>query len=764
MNRLRTAWKYVLTGILAVTAAGLLVAASPAGRAQAYSGYQYPCNGYSIVGYFFGQWISGSGYHVGEDVCGGAGNPVYATADGTVMYSARTPDSYRWGNLILIQSDDGFGGQLTSIYGHLSNNRQVGAGQAVSKGQLIGFTGPAYTSENGNWSAHLHFGIRGGPYNAPVGTYAPGIVGYKSSPAGYLPGGQVIRDRQLVRDYQVVNVIGHGQYAKNQAYYVDFQLRNTGTTTWHINGSDAIRLGTIRPRDRGSGFSVGEIGQGWSSSNRIALMNDTAPGQIGVFRAKFSNAAVSPGYYVERFAPVIDGQGWLADKDLWVGITVQPLQYRAQWIGQNAFTVLSPTYISDPTNPIYLLPGQHLNLKAYIKNTGDFPWTSTGPNPVRLGTSRPNDRGSAFATGPIPGMTASEQWISGNRASGIDGRYNPGSNTVTPTGTINPGEIAVFSFAITVPNQPGYYQEYFNPVVEGQGWLNDLGMWFGLRVLPAGYHYEWVTQNNPGPIALGNGQALVRVFLRNTGQANWPVGGNVRLATDRGRDRYSQFSSAWLSGNRAAVVDANATNPGSSTIHSGNVARFSFVVRSDTVRDGTYSEYFRPVVDGVGWMPEDYGIYVPVTVSSPARAQRLVSQTFSTDISKLRRGQEFTAKVAVRNIGTALWSASGQNPVRLATDRPRDRDSNFKQLAGPDPWISSNRASGIDGKITNLTTLQPSAADSIAQSEIAYLNIPFKVPMSQPLGTYNEYFNLVQEGQSWVPDIGMFFPLTVVGN
>lgn len=744
--------------------AGLLILATPAGPAKAYSGFQYPCGGYGVVGYFFGQWVSGSGYHVGEDVCGDAGRAVYATADGTVMYSAKTPDSYRWGNLILIQSDDGFGGQLTSIYGHLSNDRRVGAGATVSKGQLIGFTGPSYTSENGNWSAHLHFGIRGGSYNAPVGTYSPGIVGYKSSTAGYLPGGQVIRDRQVVQNYQLVGISGHGTYPRNAEYYVEFRLKNTGTTTWQINGTNPMRLGTSGPLDRGSGFSIGQLGQGWSSANRIALREDTPPGQVGLFAARFSNRNVAPGYYVERFRPVVEGQGWLPDRDLWVGVTVQPPQQRAQWVGQGAFTVLSPTHTTDPINSTYLLPGQRINLKAYVKNTGDAPWSATGPNPVRLGTSRPNDRGSAFVTGPVAGMAASEQWLAGNRASNIDGRYDPGSNTVTPTGTINPGEVAAFSFAITVPSQPGYYQEYFNPVIEGQGWLNDLGMWFGLRVLPGGYHYEWATQNNPGPIALGNGEALVQLFLRNIGQANWPVGGNVRLATDRARDRTSPFSSVWLSGNRAAMIDANATNPGSQTIGPGNVARFSFVVKSDTVRDGTYKEYFRPVVDGVGWMPEDYGIYVPVTVSSPAQGQKMVSQTFSTDITKLHRGQEFTARVGLRNIGTAAWSVAGPNPVRLATDRPQDRDGLFKQLTGPDAWLSTNRASAIDGKITNLTTLQPSAADSIGQSEVAYLNIPLKVPTGQSLGTYNEYFNLVREGQGWVPNIGMYFPLTVIGN
>ncbi|MDP2717471.1 MAG: M23 family metallopeptidase, partial [Candidatus Micrarchaeota archaeon] len=157
----------------------------PAEPTKAYSGYQFPCDNYSISGYYFGQWVSGSGYHVAEDACSGAGRAVYAAADGQVVYSAKTPDSYRWGNLVMIQHNNGDGSEATGVYAHLSNDRRVSAGQSVSKGQLIGFTGPSYTAENGNWSAHLHFGLKTGPYGAAIGTYSPQINGYRSD--GYGP-------------------------------------------------------------------------------------------------------------------------------------------------------------------------------------------------------------------------------------------------------------------------------------------------------------------------------------------------------------------------------------------------------------------------------------------------------------------------------------------------------------------------------------------------------------------------------------------------
>lgn len=743
-----------------------LALAPPAEPAKAYSGYQFPCSGYSVVGYYFAQWVSGWGHHLGEDVCGGAGRAVYAAADGVVMYSALTPETYRWGNLILIQHDHSNGTEATGIYGHLSNDRRVSAGQTVSKGQLIGFTAPSYTRESGGWAAHLHFGVKTGPYGAGVGTYSPSITGYSTSGVGaYAHPTNVVNANQVRIDYQLVGVTGNGTRAKNSQYYIEFHLKNTGTETWYHNGATPMKLGTSGPRDRLSGFSTGMLGQGWSSANRIAMLADTPPGGVGVFRAIFNNGAVPPGMYAERFTPVIDGRGWLADKDLWLQVGVRPPQYSAQWAGQNVFTTISPTATTGTDSARYLLPGQRLNAKVYVRNTGDYAWTSGGPNPVRLGTARANDRNSAFVTTGVGSIPASENWLSNNRPSGIDGRYDPGSNTITPTGTINPGEIGVFSFAFTAPNQPGTHREYFQPVAESLGRIQpDMGIYFDFRVLPPGHHYEWVTQANPAPIQLGRTAKNATVYLRNVGQSNWSVDGDVRLGTDRSRDRASAFSAGWISPNRAAAIDANATNPDDSVIRPGNVARFQFNVQSESVRDGNYQEYFRPVVDGSGWMPEDYGIYVPITVSSPARDYKVLSETFSTNVNSLQYGETFDARLAVRNLGTSPWTVEGASPVRLGTSQPLDRGSGFNVLTGSDPWLSVNRATKIDGKVTNLDTLQTVQTSVVNQGEVAYLNIPLKVPNGLNPGPYNEHFNFVQDGQSWFPDLGIYFPLNVTGS
>ncbi len=748
---------------------------------QAASSYQYPCASYSLSGYNFPQWVSGplSGYHVGQDVgCWGSGGPLYAIAEGTVVYSAKTPDSYRWGNMVIIQHTNPDGSQLVSIYGHMSGDRRVAAGQTVTKGQLVGFVGASWTADNGNWGAHLHFGLRVGAYGAAIGTYSSNIKGYvgASEISSYINPEIYIRDRlggpvggpapappPPVKTWAHENVaveVNGDTNGKNAEYYVDFKLKNTGNVTWENSGDRPVRLGTINPRDRGSGFSAGMLGQGWVSPSRIYLMANTAPGQVGTFRGRFSNRQVPAGFYAERFAPLVEGQGWMADKGLVVGLNVPPPRYTAGYAGQGAYQNLSPTNTAGNVDSTYLLPGQRLNLKAYLKNTGDVPWNRNGPNPVRLGTSRPNDRGSGFAT-VGDGALGGENWLSPSRASELDGRLDGG--TVTPTDTVNPGETAVFSFTITVPSAPGDYAEYFNVVAEGKTWMNDLGLYFRLRVLPPGFHYEYAGQANPAALPLGGSGAQTSVLLRNTGQEQWPVGGNVRLGTDRLRDRASGFKgSDWLGANRPSGIDANVINPGKPTIGPGEIAKFSFNLDNPSATDGAYPEHFRPVVEGSGWMPEDYGIYVPVNVQSPALGYQVSKQEFSKPAGNLKIGDELTATLAVRNVGSRPWATGGANPVRLGTSRPNDRGSGFAMLSGGDQWLNPTRASGIDGKVTSLATGASAPAAEIRQGETAIFNIPLKIPALNP-GAYPEYFNLVAEGQGWFPDLGIYFPLNVTG-
>ena len=755
--------KYSLVALFAVILAAAVTLTGPR-SAQAAIGYQFPCSPYGNAYYGFGQYVSGWGYHAGEDTCKAAGLPVYAVADGTVVYSAKTPDSYRWGNLILIEHVNPDGSRAVSLYGHLSADRKVAAGQQVSKGQHIGYVGPGWTAENGNWGAHIHFAIRHGGYGAAVGTYAPGINGYVdanrlgeyANPTAY------INQRVAVYDYQVAGITGSGTYGKNAQFYVEVHLRNTGNTTWTINGATPMRLGTIAPPDHGAAFSNGVLGHGWQASNRISLVNETPPGGIGVFTARFNAGAVPSGRYIERFAPVVEGIGWLPNRNINWDITVLPPRDHAAWYNHVVSKDTWPTSINGNGDAWHLLPGQTVNIKAMIRNAGDTTWNAGGSRPIRLGTWRPADRGSPFATGGNTRIETSENWISPARPSGLDGRYDETTKNVVPASSIEPGQVAVFSFTLTAPNAPGVYAESFQPVIEGVRWLNDLGAYFPVRVLPPGYHYEFAGVDYPAPLALETGKSVVGLNLRNTGQAAWPVNGNVRLGTDRARDRASAFANGtWLAPNRPTAIDTNVTRPGAATVEPSEVARFEFEVATQSLVDGTYAEYLQPLVEGVTWMPEQYGMYAPVKVASPALAQRVTNVTYDKDPASLHYGDLVNAKLAIRNLGAREWPVSGENAVRLGTDNPQDRPSTFASDAIPDPWLADNRPSAIDGRVTDTAKMTSVPDAQIGQGETAYIQVPFYVGSQINPGSYPEHVNLVMEGVSWLPDVGAYFPISV---
>jgi murein DD-endopeptidase MepM/ murein hydrolase activator NlpD len=104
-------------------------------------------------------WLSGAfggrrdpftgerGFHQGIDISTDRGQPVYATADGTVASAARAGE---YGNLLVLSHAFG----LSTRYGHLSRFN-VGVGQTIKRGDIIGYVG----STGRSTGSHLHYEI-----------------------------------------------------------------------------------------------------------------------------------------------------------------------------------------------------------------------------------------------------------------------------------------------------------------------------------------------------------------------------------------------------------------------------------------------------------------------------------------------------------------------------------------------------------------------------------------------------------------------------
>lgn len=118
------------------------------------------------------------GHHTGDDLNGiggmdsDLGDPVFATADGLVLYAGEP--SPGWGNVVIIAHSAADGRPLQSMYAHL-NRSDVTPGTLVARGGKLGTVGTA----NGFYPAHLHFEIRTSD-SADIG------AGYASNPLNRL--------------------------------------------------------------------------------------------------------------------------------------------------------------------------------------------------------------------------------------------------------------------------------------------------------------------------------------------------------------------------------------------------------------------------------------------------------------------------------------------------------------------------------------------------------------------------------------------------
>ncbi|GAO45046.1 peptidoglycan DD-metalloendopeptidase family protein [Flavihumibacter petaseus] len=96
--------------------------------------------------------------HLGTDIWGAAGSPVFAFMGGMVHAVANHPAMGDYGAMMIIDHQLE-GSNFFTLYGHLSHAdlSRFAVGQYVNRGQEIAqFGSPA---ENGHWPPHLHFQV-----------------------------------------------------------------------------------------------------------------------------------------------------------------------------------------------------------------------------------------------------------------------------------------------------------------------------------------------------------------------------------------------------------------------------------------------------------------------------------------------------------------------------------------------------------------------------------------------------------------------------
>lgn len=102
-------------------------------------------------------------------------------------------------------------------------------------------------------------------------------------------------------------------------------------------------------------------------------------------------------------------------------------------------------------------------------------------------------------------------------------------------------------------------------------------------------------------------------------------------------------------------------------------------------------------------------------------------------------GGKIYMRIRARNMGNQPWD---QSFMHIGGSRPIDRASQFA-----DPtWLSNTRPTQLSEAV-----IQP--------GEIGTFDFTMLAPATT--GTYNEYFNLVAEGHTWLNDLGLYYTINV---
>jgi hypothetical protein len=97
--------------------------------------------------------------------------------------------------------------------------------------------------------------------------------------------------------------------------------KNTGTLPWYRESLNPVRLGTLRNRDRYSGFYRSD----WFNRNRPATLNESVvqPGQTGTFTFKIDTTKVWRAKTREYFGLVAEFDQWFSGFETYWDITVK---------------------------------------------------------------------------------------------------------------------------------------------------------------------------------------------------------------------------------------------------------------------------------------------------------------------------------------------------------------------------------------------------------------------------------------------------------
>lgn len=383
------------------------------------------------------------------------------------------------------------------------------------------------------------------------GQKLPNIFGHKDVTNTSCPGANLYEKFPVIRaiaksyveekprfvkdyDFQDRSEIFYEELKPAETKTLKFKLENIGNEDWGIS--------TMLVFDKNSTLNDVLSFPGKTTIVSASMQEDlVGPGEKGTFYLQIKGGAKGEMVYLKSYL-VINGSKKLSDA-ITIPVYVQQSDYKYEFISSNY-----PGKAMDK--------GEVFTGWVKLKNTGNVTWNKSGENTVMLGTDHDRDRISEFdlTTPTRIGYLKEEK--------------------------VEPGETGTFELVLTAPQEPGYYKEYFTPVVEGVTWMSDTGLYFETTVYGDMYAAEHVSTTAASQWQKGKSY-LVIIKLRNLGQKTWDK---------------DNFKMDLLKELDLKITDAQLM---SKDVEPGEVGTISFVAKVADDEDGGYKAVlFRPKVDG----------------------------------------------------------------------------------------------------------------------------------------------------------------------
>jgi hypothetical protein len=374
--------------------------------------------------------------------------------------------------------------------------------------------------------------------------------------------------------------------------------------------------------------------------------------------------------------------------------------------------------------------------------------------PLHLSTAEPLSRASHFSAG----------WPYYNRpARNFSAVYeSDGTTLAADQHVVQPGEIAQFSFSLTVPASlaPGTYRENFQPVLEGTagGTFSDTHTWLEVTV-PNPYIASFANQSS-FPTMQQNSTDQVYMSFKNVSYATWydstsAAGAGTKpvvLASTAPINRISKFNNLFATSSRpattfAAVYEADGTTLAADqhAVQPGQIAKFSFMLSApQTLPTGMHREYFQPILEGGNPWDMQQIAWLDVTVTP---ADYVASLYNESPYPSVKQGNSANAFYSFKNIGNAPWYDITSAPqsvkwVALATTNPINVLSPFRTA-----FASPSRPSSTFSAVYESDGVTPAPDQHVVQpGQIGKFNYTLIPPWALTPATYKEYYQPILEG------------------